>query len=105
MIPLTLLVTELCGLVVERRLHETIALHVGLDGRQLLKPKINIINSIFSSLLQTRARSSKNGFLPVLGIQIRIRWIPMFLGLPDPHLNPLSQVVIRIRILSSSSKN
>jgi hypothetical protein len=47
-VPLTLLVAELCGLVVERRLHETIALHVGLDGRQLLKPKINNIKSIFS---------------------------------------------------------
>jgi hypothetical protein len=41
-VPLTLLIAELSGLVVERRLHETIALHVGLDGRQLLKPKINI---------------------------------------------------------------
>jgi hypothetical protein len=46
-VPLTLLIAELCGLIVERRLHKTIALHVGLDGRQLLKPKINI-KSIFS---------------------------------------------------------
>ncbi len=38
----------------------------------------------------------------MLGIRIRIRRIRVFLGLPDPHPDPLSQV--RIRILPSSSK-
>jgi hypothetical protein len=39
-------------------------------------------------------------FFAVLGIRIR-----MFLGLPDPHPDPLVKSRIQIRILPSSSKN